>query len=421
MQASNSRAVRIENGAGRCLIRLMRKLVLSALLLSVFPLVSMGQVTTIGQFSYIVENDGATITASTATGAVTFPSELGGYAVKKIGNGAPPIFGFFNTSVSNITIPNSVTNIGDNAFYYCSGLTGTLTIPNSVTDIGDNAFYYCTGLTGTLTIPNSVTNIGEYAFYGCSRLTALTIPDSVASIADGALCGLSEMTNFTLNASNPSFSYSNGVLFNKNQTFLIVAFPRILSGATYTIPNTVTNIGVLAFFGCENLTGITIPVGVINIGNGAFANCSGLTGTLTIPNSVTGIGMYAFNGCTELENITIPATVTSIGDGAFENCSSLRVSSVISQLVANQTINFTAGQQSVLGNPNAHQLYTTSQIQNMCIDDVILTRQVGGGFVLNYDIEKSEDLQSWTTYAPLSLTLTNLPPDKAFIRIKPKQ
>ena len=397
MQASNSRAVRIENGAGRCLIRWMRKLVLSALLLSVFPLVSMGQVNTIGQFSYIIENDGATITASTATGAVTFPSELGGYAVKKIGNGAPPIFGFFNTSVSNITIPNSVTNIGDNAFYYCTGLTG-------------------------VTIPNSVTNIGEYAFYGCSSLTALTIPDSVASIADGALCGLSNMTNFTLTASNPSFSYSNGVLFNKNQTFLIVAFPKILSGATYTIPNTVTNIGVLAFFGCENLTGITIPVGVINIGNGAFANCSGLTGTLTIPNSVTGIGMYAFNGCTLLENITIPATVTSIGDGAFENCPSMLFSSVISHLVTNQASNFTAGytdgQQSVISNPNTYYLYTTSQIHYMAMGDLVLNRQENGSFVLNYDIEQSTDLQTWTPYQALSLPLTGLPTDKAFVRIK---
>jgi hypothetical protein len=142
---------------------------------------------------------------------------------------------------------------------------------------------------------------------------------------------------------------------------------------------------------------------------------------MTIPNSVITIGMYAFNGCAVLENITIPTSVTSIGDGAFENCPSLLVSSVISHLVANQTSNFTAGQQSVLGNPNAHQLYTTSQIQNMAIDDVVLNRQLGGGFVLNYDIEQSTDLQTWTPYQALSLPLTGLPTDKAFVRIKAKQ
>ena len=80
------------------------------------------------------------------------------------------------------------------------------------------------------------------------------------------------------------------------------------------------------------------------------------------------------------------------------------------------TLNFSA----LIAHPPTG-LYTTSQIQNMAISDLVLTKNANGSFTLNYDIEKSEDLQSWTTYAPLSLTLTNLPPDKAFIRIKPKQ
>jgi hypothetical protein len=82
--------------------------------------------------------------------------------------------------------------------------------------------------------------------------------------------------------------------------------------------------------------------------------------------------------------------------------------------------NYNAGMQSVIGNPNAHNLYTTSQIQNMAVGDLVLTRQVSGGFVLNYDIEQSTDLQTWTTYAPLSLPLTGLPTDKAFVRVKMK-
>ena len=326
---------------------------------------------------------------------MTIPSELNGIPVVQVGSGTFPLEGrspFASQSIASINISQGISRIGGYAFYQSS--------------------------IASIDIPNSVTSVGEYAFYRCSSLTALTIPDSVASIADGALCGLNNMTNFTLNASNPSFSYSNGVLFNKNQTFLIVAFPEILSGDTYSIPGTVKDIGVLAFLECENLTGITIPFGVINIGNGAFANCSGLTGTLTIPNSVTGIGMYAFNGCTLLENITIPATVTSIGDGAFDNCPSLLFSSVISHLVTNQASNYTAGQQSVVANPNTHDLYTTSQIQNMAVGDLVLTKNVGGTFMLNYDIEQSENLRDWTTYQALSLPLTGLPTNKAFVRIK---
>jgi hypothetical protein len=81
----------------------------------------------------------------------------------------------------------------------------------------------------------------------------------------------------------------------------------------------------------------------------------------------------------------------------------------------------TAGVNSVLSNPNLWTLYTTSQIQNMAVGDLVLSRQVNGGFVLNYDIEQSTDLQTWTPYQALSLPMTNLPTDKAFVRIKAKQ
>ena len=92
-----------------------------------------------------------------------------------------------------------------------------------------------------------------------------------------------------------------------------------------------------------------------------------------------------------------------------------------SELTSALTESRTAGVNSVLSNPNLWTLYTTSQIQNMAVGDLLLSRQVGGGFILNYDIEQSTDLQTWTTYAPLSLPLTGLPTDKAFVRIKAKQ
>jgi hypothetical protein len=80
-----------------------------------------------------------------------------------------------------------------------------------------------------------------------------------------------------------------------------------------------------------------------------------------------------------------------------------------------------SGIASVTASPNTWSLFTTSQIQNMAVGDLVLNRQVDGSFVLNYDIEQSTDLQTWTTYAPLSLPLTGLPTDKAFVRIKAKQ
>ena len=178
-----------------------------------------------------------------------------------------PAWMFSNCSgfTGNLTIPNSVTTIGNGAFSGCSGFTGNLTIPNSVTTIGNAAFSGCSGFTGNLTIPNSVTTIGSEAFYNCNHFTGNLI-----------------------------------------------------------IPNSVTMIGSSAFRGCSRFNGnLTIPNSVISIDIFAFYGCMGFTGSLTIPNSVTTIGGYAFYGCSHFAELTIGEGVTTIGDHAFWNCPAL--------------------------------------------------------------------------------------------------
>ena len=177
-------------------VRPLKGVTISPMKLATLPLVVLlalvswasGQVTD-GQWTYVIEDGGATIAASTATGAVTIPSELGGYPVKKVGNGYryPYIFGATNTSVTSVSIPNSVTSIGYRAFYGLTGMT-SVSIGSGVTSIGESAFANCTGLT-SVSIPDSVTSIGVSAFYGCTALTSVSIPDSVTSIGGRAFFG----------------------------------------------------------------------------------------------------------------------------------------------------------------------------------------------------------------------------------------
>ena len=273
------------------------------------------------------------------------------------------------SGLASITIPGSVTSIGNSAFSGCSGLT-SITIPSSVTSIGDRAFSSCSGLT-SITISNSVASIGDWAFYGCSGLTSITIPNSVASIGNYAFSSCSGLTSITISSSvtsigNSAFSSCSGLTsitipssvtsignyaFNcsgltsikvesgnkkydsRNSCNAIIetSSNTLIAGCkTTTIPNSVTSIGNSAFYYCSGLTSITIPNSVTSIGDDAFRGCSGLT-SITIPSSVTSIGNSAFGYCSGLTSITIPNSVTSIGNSAFEYCSSLI--SIVSEIV----------------------------------------------------------------------------------------
>ena len=205
--------------------------------------------------------------------------------------------------------------------------SGELVIPNAikgkpVTSIGGGAFSDCISLTG-ITIPDGVTSIGNYAFYYCTNLTSITIPDSVTSIGDAAFSGCSALTTIEVAAENVNYTEVNGVLFDTEMT-LLHTYPAGKTGASYTIPHSVTSIEAGAFQYCTSLTNITIPDSVTSIGWGAFAKCTNLTG-ITIPDSVTSIGEGAFGYCRSLTSITIPDSVPSIGDGSFFGCSSLRI------------------------------------------------------------------------------------------------
>ena len=204
------------------------------------------------------------------------------------------------------TIPDSVTRIGDGAFYGCTSLA-SIVIPNSVTSIGVSAFYGCTSLT-SINIPNSVTSIGEGAFGNCTKLTSIEIPNSVTRIGNSAFNGCTSLASVDIPNSVTSIDR--------------YAFQGCTSLASIDIPNSVTSIGEVAFYGCTSLTSIDIPNSVTSIDRYAFYGCTSLA-SIDIPNSVTSIDYSAFSGCTSLASIDIPNSVTSIGGSAFQGCTSL--------------------------------------------------------------------------------------------------
>jgi hypothetical protein len=203
------------------------------------------------QFAYTVTNDMVTITGYTGTtGVVVIPDTITGLPVTAIGDWA-----FSGDSITVVTIPNSVTNIGGGAFAYCSSLTainmetnnpayssvsgvlfdksqttlieypsgkvGSYSIPNSVTSIGDDAFAYCYGL-NSVTIPNSVTSIGDGAFADCYGLTSVAIPNSVTSIGAAAFAGCNSLSSVIIpdSVTNIKDGYLSGKIHPRSAQYM---------------------------------------------------------------------------------------------------------------------------------------------------------------------------------------------------------
>lgn len=218
----------------------------------------------------------------------------------------------------NSVLPSdgSVIAINVNAFEQCAGLT-SLAIPDGVKDIGNSAFYGCSKL-AEITIPDSVERIGNFAFFGCSALVSITIPAQATSIGEDAFSGCGGLESIIVKDGNTKYSGAGNCLIEK-------ASKTLLRGSNRSVIPTDGSVVVIAdsaFDGCSKLGSAVIPGGVKRIGESAFFGCSSLA-TVTIPNSVTVICNAAFEGCSSLTSMTVPNGVISICSGAFRGCDSL--------------------------------------------------------------------------------------------------
>ena len=241
---------------------------------------------------------------------------------------------FRESSISSIIIPTTVSLIGSGSFAYCSNLTNVIITGNGITSIGSYAFQQCLNLTN-ITICNGVSTIEPYAFSKCSSLTKITIPDSVTSIGEYAFWDCPNLTNVAIGNGITSLDpyifknctslakFEGGFASNDGRCWIVDGELNCFAPAgltKYTLPDNITSIGNRVFYECATIVNVTIPDSVISIGEDTFSRCTNLS-SIFIPDNVISIGESAFADCTNLSSTTIGKGVTSIGDSAFSNCS----------------------------------------------------------------------------------------------------
>ena len=364
---------------------------------------------TSGDLTWKAMKDGTLIFSGTGAMAnYTYNTEMPWHAYKDqisavvMEDGASTIgdYAFYGMDITTITIPETVTVIGNYAFKNAAHLDNVV-LPSGLTRLGESAFYACTSLTA-IDIPASLWTVQPYTFKNCTALQTVTFHEgNLQKIADGAFyaTGLTQvhlpdcldildvyvfkncaaLEEITLSASLTEIRTAvlygtairqieipEGVTFIKPYAFKnctaleSVSLPgtllRVDEAAFYAcaslealaLPDAVTEIGCYAFRKCAGLTAVEFSDDLETIGESAFYGCTGLT-ALDIPGKVTAIGAYAFKSCTAVSDAALPDSLTAIGDSAFHTCTGLEAIVIPTQVE-------TIGDYSFSGSVNLHQI-----------------------------------------------------------------
>ena len=296
-----------------------------------------------------------------------------------------------NKHIKSFTIPTTIKSIQRYGFFDC-GLLTSVTIPSSVTFIGESAFSLCKNLKQlrceaqltrlesyaffanafeSFDIPTTVKEIGTYALGNCVELTKLVIPSSVTKIEEAAFQGSHEIKEFIIHP-NIQMKVWPDCLFMLN-TLTKIEFPT-----------SITELADGAFDGCSSLQEIILP-NVKRINNNVFKNCMKLE-HINLPSTLTHIGSFAFENCFSLKELLLPNTVVSIGDQMLLECESLSKITLSSGLTSVDKLLFNKcssleqiwiGEQRISKYPFKVSYSIAKHLQQFTIqcDEIVLTKE----------------------------------------------
>ena len=243
-------------------------------------------------------------------------------------------YAFYSQSVTEISIPDSVTTLSKSAFCGCDELT-EITLPGGISEISDYAFNECKALK-KVTIGEGTAALGDYAFWNCEELTEISLPDSLQSIGRAAFSNCTALAEINIPESVcqiGSSAFYNTAWLNAPSDEPLIIINGILYRYREPMDNVVRNIEVPdgvtfvtngAFRGVGKIGSVTLPASVTEIDENAFYNCYGLN-KVTISEGTTKIGESAFEACSQLKEITIPKSVTEIGEDAIYADASMKI------------------------------------------------------------------------------------------------
>ncbi|MFA5235587.1 MAG: leucine-rich repeat domain-containing protein [Bacilli bacterium] len=264
------------------------------------------------------------VNGTSATGS------LAGLAAESFTYISPDAFSY--ATITDVTLPSTVAEIGNQAFYGCSNLT-SINLPSSLITMGDAVFQWCGSLATVTNNSASLTTLGGYAFQGCTALTSLSFATGLTTIGDSAFDSCSNLATISIPTTVTSigasaFSGTAWLTAQQNADPLVIINGAILVDGTavtvtaLTVPSGVTTIIPRGFESNYYIQSVSLPAGFTSLGDYAFYDCNALT-TVNLPSGITSIGSNAFNSCSVLATINLPESLLTIGEAAFTFCTAL--------------------------------------------------------------------------------------------------